>query len=366
MHDALIRAERVILLLSPEYLASNYCAAEWFNALSGDPLNQRGRLIVFRVRECAPQGLLNSLAYWDLVNVRDNPAQLEHIVLKAVKSERKPTVSPYWRPPRAVLQDLIHPLPYFTGRREDLAALDTALWNETAAVGMQVVLQGLGGVGKTALAIQYGWEQRERYAGVWLLNGDTSAGIVDGLLSLGATFIPGLEEVQDRAAAARTVLQFIAGAGFEKPWLLIYDDVTQANELDGLLPRAGAKVLDHLALARLEGPCRRRDTGHVFICRGREVSARAHKAHRCGRRSAPGCRTWPSAVGARPRRRLLHRDWKQLYRVCHALAATARGCAKGRELSVGRCRYFQPRDRAGGGKMLRGRNAYGHFGVARA
>jgi len=52
---------------------------------------------------------------------------------------------------------------------------------------------------------------------------------VDGLVTVGANFIPGLAEVKDRAEAARTALKFIADGGFEKPWLMIYDNVPQAS-----------------------------------------------------------------------------------------------------------------------------------------
>ena len=142
-----------------------------------------------------------------------------------------------------MLHDRIREVPNFTGRREDLAALDRALWSGKTAVITQAAVQGLGGVGKSTLAIQYAFENRERYAGAWWLGADTQAGIVDGLVALGAIFIPGLAEAKDRAEAARAALKFIADGGFEKPWLLLYDNVEQPKALDGLLPRAGAQVL---------------------------------------------------------------------------------------------------------------------------
>ncbi len=142
-----------------------------------------------------------------------------------------------------MLHDRIREVPNFTGRREDLAALDRALWNGKTAVITQAAVQGLGGVGKSTLAIQYAFENRERYAGAWWLGADTAAGIVDGLVALGAIFIPGLKEAKDRAEAARAALKFIADGGFAKPWLLLYDNVEQPKALDGLLPRAGAQVL---------------------------------------------------------------------------------------------------------------------------
>jgi len=66
---------------------------------------------------------------------------------------------------------------------------------------------------------------------------------VDGLVVLGANFNPALAEVKDRAEAARWTLSFLAESGFDKPWLLLYDNVEQPKALDGLLPRAGAQVL---------------------------------------------------------------------------------------------------------------------------
>jgi TIR domain len=67
MDAALGSGARVIALLSPQYLASDHCAVEWYSALTGDPLNKAARVIVLRIRECEPRGLLRALAYWDLV-----------------------------------------------------------------------------------------------------------------------------------------------------------------------------------------------------------------------------------------------------------------------------------------------------------
>lgn len=84
MHDALLSDARVVALLSPDYLASDYCAAEWQGAIATDPLNRKGRLIVLRIAECTPAGLLAGFAYWDLVPVRNDPATLADVVRRAV------------------------------------------------------------------------------------------------------------------------------------------------------------------------------------------------------------------------------------------------------------------------------------------
>jgi hypothetical protein len=104
MHAALESGARVIALLSSEYLTSDHCAAEWQNAIAHDPLNKQGRLIVVRVAESKPTGLLTALAYWDLVPVRGDPALVRDIVLTAIKPGRHTDdgarAAQYWRGPR--------------------------------------------------------------------------------------------------------------------------------------------------------------------------------------------------------------------------------------------------------------------------
>jgi hypothetical protein len=242
MQTALESGARVIALVSPAYFKSDHCMAEALNTIGHDPLNKNGRLIVMRIAECAPSGLLTALAYWD--PLRDHARRLREIVLKAVdRATPRTAPSSFFITPKTVLHDRIRAVPNFTGRGVDLAALDRALWSGKAAVITQASVQGLGGVGKSTLAIQYGWENHERYAGVWWLAADTQAGIIDGLVALGAIFILGLEKVENRVEAAGATLRFIAEGGFEKSWLLVYDNVEQPKALDGFLPRAGAQVL---------------------------------------------------------------------------------------------------------------------------
>ena len=103
MHWALKSGARVIALLSNDYLTSDHCNAEWLNAIGHDPLNKNGHLILLRVAECTPSGLLTAIAYWDLTRVRADQHLLRDIVLTAVKPgrhEEDDALAGYWRPPR--------------------------------------------------------------------------------------------------------------------------------------------------------------------------------------------------------------------------------------------------------------------------
>jgi tetratricopeptide (TPR) repeat protein len=241
IHGALAGGARIVALLSPEYLGSAHCQAEWQNAIADDPLNTKSRLILLRVAECEPIGLLSGLAYWDLVPVREDRALLREIVLEAVREERRGAApsGPYWRPPRSVVDtEAIRPVPSFSAREEEITAIDAALSHD----GAIAAVHGLGGVGKTSIAREYAWRNRERYSVIWWLSAQTEDGIIDGLLRLGALFVRGLDQLADRRAAAQRVTGTLLSS-FSKPTLLIFDNLEDESLLRTWLPRIGARAL---------------------------------------------------------------------------------------------------------------------------
>jgi len=68
-------------------------------------VNNKVRLIVLRVKDCTPRGLLAGLAYWDLVPIRDRHDRVREVLLTAIKPGRHkddaPASAPYWRASRA-------------------------------------------------------------------------------------------------------------------------------------------------------------------------------------------------------------------------------------------------------------------------
>ena len=265
MDAALASGARIISILTPEYLASDYCAAEWMHVLGGDPLNTRGRLIVLRSAECEPAGLLRNIAYWDLVAVRDNDALLADMVKLAIMPDaerrRLPVQHEHWRrDPPTILHEEIRPTENFTGRESALLRIDGALWSQdqAAAITQPAAVTGLGGIGKSTLARQYGWEARAGYSGVWWLNAASSEGggwadIERGLVTLGERYIRGISEVNDRTAAARHVLEMLGSPAFAKPWLLIFDNVDDPKLLRLWGPRGNVRTLITSRLDRWPG-----------------------------------------------------------------------------------------------------------------
>jgi tetratricopeptide (TPR) repeat protein len=252
MHDALKRSAHVILLLSPEYLASSYCTAEWANAMMGDPLNKQGRVIFLRVAECSPDGMLKGMAYLDLVSLLKDgdEAALRDIILAAIRPDRPRTgpLERFWRTPKPLLHAKLHqPPPNFTGRRSDLDALHRVLTPpvQDGDPGMpaRAAIHGLAGTGKSVLAMQYAWEHQCEFAGAWWILAATVDEISRSLVSLGSLFLPGLQDMQDRDRAVAATLDLIRSGGFAKPWLLIFDDVETPQALRAFLPAGGAVVI---------------------------------------------------------------------------------------------------------------------------
>jgi hypothetical protein len=175
MQAALESGARTIALLSPHYLASDYCAAEWQGVLAGDPLNRKSRLIVLRIADCEPTGLLKALAYWDLV-FADDPKTFEKIVLAAVSLQHgRPAEKP---PPTGIAagsafaaeppsaSNLPLQLTAFVGRARVVAEIKAIVANARL-----VTLLGPGGLGKTRTALQVAAELHDGTGdGVWFVD----------------------------------------------------------------------------------------------------------------------------------------------------------------------------------------------------
>lgn len=86
MHDALKKCDRVIALLSPAYLFSQYSQAEWAAAFTQDPTGKKGHLIPVRIEDCVLTGLLLPIVYADLVGLdKGNATQ---VLLASVSGDR--------------------------------------------------------------------------------------------------------------------------------------------------------------------------------------------------------------------------------------------------------------------------------------
>jgi tetratricopeptide (TPR) repeat protein len=139
----------------------------------------------------------------------------------------------------------------FTGRVDILASLRQGAVSRITAVlpdpGQEDPLpqgvQGLGGVGKTAIAIEYAYRYRSDYDLVWWIRADQLASARAGLAALASRL--GLETATaagiDGAIAA--VLDALRRGDPFRRWLLIFDNADQPEEIMDLIPRGPGDVL---------------------------------------------------------------------------------------------------------------------------
>lgn len=257
MQRAAAEAERTIAVLSPDYLAARFTQPEWAAAFAQDPLGERGLLLPVRVRECALAGLLPQIIYIDLVGLPKEAARaalLAGIDRGRARPDRPPAF-PGSAPPAAPARPgrprfpgalpSIWNVPYlrnpnFTGRAALLSDLRAALESGRSAALTQA-LHGLGGVGKTQLAVEYAYRHSADYAAVWWLRAETPAALAADYAGLaGALDLPERVLVEQSlvVAAVRRWLEQNSG------WLLIFDNANDPADLADYLPRGpGGHVL---------------------------------------------------------------------------------------------------------------------------
>ena len=123
---------------------------------------------------------------------------------------------------------------HFGQRQDEMTKLESALAHEggVAALTQPQVVHGLGGVGKTQLAIQYAWQHAESFSALLWLPADSESSIVTGLARLCELLdLPEKEAREDsvRAEAVRRWLRLRSG------WLLIADNVDTPEAQSALL-----------------------------------------------------------------------------------------------------------------------------------
>lgn len=107
-----------------------------------------------------------------------------------------------------------------------------------AAVAISAAISGMGGVGKTTLALGTATALKHSFAGVWLIPAATSEALIGALSGLLGAL--GLHGCGNGAEDAKSALRAVVADG--KPWLLIYDNAEDQNLLTPFLPPPGGAV----------------------------------------------------------------------------------------------------------------------------
>ncbi len=260
MDRAVQECDRVLAVLSPDYLTSLYTKPEWMAYFVHDPIGTQRRILPVRVRECEFKGLLAPIVYTDLVGKEEADATLllledvRKILAIAETGRDKPKRKPdfFGRPPRAIpskprffgaLPDIwnIPHLrnPNFTEPGDRLAEMRAALQSGKAAALTQA-LAGLGGMGKTQLAVEYAYRHAGDYTLVWWLRSEQPAALAAEYAALAQKLDLPEKDAQEQPAIIAAVHDALR---HRRDWLLVFDNANTPEEIRGYLPGAGGHVL---------------------------------------------------------------------------------------------------------------------------
>jgi hypothetical protein len=124
----------------------------------------------------------------------------------------------------------------FTGREDILDQLRHGVSSSVRAV-LPHALQGMGGVGKTAVATEYAWRYRSEYDLVWWIPADQFALVRSSLAALaGPLGLQGITPLGIEAAASAVLNALRLGQPYRR-WLLIFDNADQPEDLNEFIPR---------------------------------------------------------------------------------------------------------------------------------
>ena len=135
----------------------------------------------------------------------------------------------------------------FTGRDEDLRELREELRSRGVTVVLPLTIQGLGGVGKTQLALEYAHRFRADYDIIWWMNCGQAQYVDASLADLGEqlrkVFAAGVPEEGGVPGMVQQVLRFLSEGLTGQRWLLVYDNAEDIDEIKDLLPAGRGHVL---------------------------------------------------------------------------------------------------------------------------
>lgn len=130
----------------------------------------------------------------------------------------------------------------FTGREQLLDQLSAGLAKQVTAV-LPHALHGLGGVGKTQVAIEYAYRHRSEYDVVWWIPADQPALVRSSLAALAPHLRLSLSPATGIQEAAAAVLDALRRGEPYARWLLIFDNANEPEDINDLIPRGPGHAL---------------------------------------------------------------------------------------------------------------------------
>ncbi|GAA3384954.1 tetratricopeptide repeat protein [Cryptosporangium minutisporangium] len=230
------RARAVVLFISAEYAARQWTRLERRSALVRAAREQSEYVLPARFDDTQLPGILSDLVTVDLRS--RSPEEFADLVVDKLSKLGLGSAVP---PKRARSVAVVRGLPprnrLHTGREAVLERVGGAL--ETGPVAV-VAVQGMGGVGKTQIALEYAHRgvASAKYGFVGWIRSESQLTLVEDLAGLApALGVPVTADLDETVAAVRAAL------GAQDAWLMVFDNAPDAVALRRWLPDGPGHVL---------------------------------------------------------------------------------------------------------------------------
>ena len=238
MHESSIHCERTLAVLSPDYFTGKFSEMEWTSALHSE------KLLPVRVVDFEVPGLFRPIGYIELVGLEEEEARrtlLANVKKGRVKPEkvsfprsishayRQPVRFPGSPPP---IFNLPRRNPNFTGR-DDL--IDEVL-DKLTSTGRSTVIQaltGMGGIGKSQLAIEFAHRYASDYELIWWMQAEDPLVLSTQFVSLARELDLPEKDNQEQEVIIHTVRKALQK---RSNWLLVFDNAVEEDNLQPFLP----------------------------------------------------------------------------------------------------------------------------------
>jgi tetratricopeptide (TPR) repeat protein len=253
MEEYLQKSDIILLLISPDFIASDDCFN--FEMLRAMKQYKAGKASVIPI-------ILRPSPWYDLPCAslqslpRSNQEDVKPIVLwenqdlafaevvndlLKVVAQYNPSLAATIASARPVDDSSLLHIPYprnnnFTGRDSLLTSLHDLFTARHSTFPTRQALIGLGGSGKTQIALEYTYRNRNDYQAIFWIKADTREHLVTDFMGIADQLQLPERSGKNQEPVIAAIKRWFQGGG---RWLLIFDNVEDATLIDEFAPTAG-------------------------------------------------------------------------------------------------------------------------------
>ena len=229
LEEGLERSRVLLLCMSANAFGSDWAQLESGTFRFRDPLNKQRRFIPLKLEEVPVKGSLAQFSY-----IKWFPQAEEQEYSKLLEACR-PLANPDSAIPpeqKTVLWNVfLDQNPVFTGRIEFL----DDFCEDMATKGRQAIY-GLGGIGKSQIALEYAYRNRGHYSAVFWVFADSETSISTDFIKIAKRLNLVVQDLPEQAVIVGAVKRWLEA---NDDWLLIFDNAENAETVRPFLPHVG-------------------------------------------------------------------------------------------------------------------------------